>query len=237
MLRFHAQTSGASLTAQQPLNNIVRGTVEALVAVLGGAQSLHISCFDETYGLPTEESAKVSVNTQNILAYETGVAGSVDPLGGSYLVESLTDRLEHEAWSLLEEIRRRGGMVAAARSGWVREQKLAWARRYQEDVDSGRRVVVGVNAFQSEESGDIAYTRPDPEAQEQQIKRTRAVKASRDVERAAKALDALRKAAARGGNVMPYTIDAARNLVTLGEMYETMRSVYGEIPGEEFRYA
>ena len=235
-LRFHAQTSGTSLTAQQPHNNIVRGTVQAMASILGGAQSLHVSCFDETYGLPTDDAIRVSLNTQNVLADEAGVANTVDPLGGSYFVESLTDELESEAWQLLEEIDRRGGMVEAARSGWVMQQKHEWAQRYQEDVDSGKRIVVGVNRYQAEESEEIRYLRPDPVGQQEQIERVQAVRAQRDEQAAQKARDALRDAAAAGENVMPYAIEAARNLVTLGEMYAALREVYGEVPENEKRY-
>lgn len=235
-LRFHAQTSGTSLTAQQPHNNIVRGTVQAMASILGGAQSLHVSCFDETYGLPTGEAIRVSLNTQNVLADEAGVANTVDPLGGSYFVESLTDELESQAWRLLEEIDRRGGMVAAARSGWVLQQKHEWAQRYQEDVDSGHHIVVGVNRYQAAESEEISYLRPDPVGQREQVERVQAVRARRDEDAASKAREALRDAAAAGENVMPYTISAARNLVTLGEMYAALREVYGEVPEDEKRY-
>lgn len=235
-LRFHAQTSGASLTAQQPYNNIVRGTVQALASVLGGAQSLHVSCFDETYGLPTEEAIRVSLNTQNILAEETGVTTTVDPLGGSYFVESLTDELEHRAWELLAEIDAQGGMVVAARSGWVMRQKHDWAEQYQHDVDSGRRRVVGVNSYRADDSQEIPFLRPDPDSQREQVDRVRAVRSRRDTAAAQKARDALRDAAAAGENVMPFAIEAARCMVTLGEMYAALREVYGEVPEDEKRY-
>lgn len=235
-LRFHAQTSGTSLTAQQPYNNIVRGTVQALASVLGGAQSLHVSCFDETYGLPTEEAIRVSLNTQNVLADEAGVANTVDPLGGSYYVEALTDELERQAWQLIAEIDEQGGMVAAARSGWVLQQKHEWAEKYQHDVDSGRRRVVGVNSYRADEAQEIPFFKPDPTGQHEQVERVRAVRASRDAAIAQKARDALRDAALAGQNVMPYAIDAARSMVTLGEMYAALREVYGEVPEDEKRY-
>lgn len=235
-LRFHAQTSGTSLTAQQPYNNIVRGTVQALASVLGGAQSLHVSCFDETYGLPTEEAIRVSLNTQNVLADEAGVANTVDPLGGSYYVEALTDELERQAWQLIAEIDEQGGMVAAARSGWVLQQKHEWAEKYQHDVDSGRRRVVGVNSYRADEAQEIPFLKPDPSGQHEQVERVRAVRASRDAAIAQKARDALRDAALAGQNVMPYAIDAARSMVTLGEMYAALREVYGEVPEDEKRY-
>lgn len=235
-LRFHAQTSGTSLTAQQPYNNIVRGTVQAMASILGGAQSLHVSCFDETYGLPTEEAIRVSLNTQNVLADEAGVANTVDPLGGSYFVESLTDELEKQAWQLLEEIDSRGGMVEAARSGWVMQQKHEWAEQYQRDVDNGERVIVGVNGYQADEAQEIPYLKPDPIGQREQVERVQALRAKRDKQAAQKARDGLRDAAAAGENVMPYAIEAARNLVTLGEMYGALREVYGEVPEDEKRY-
>ena len=172
-LRFHAQTSGVALTAQEPLNNIARGAIQALAAVLGGAQSLHISCFDETYGLPTEEAARVSLNTQNIIAYEALGGETVDPLGGSYYVEARTNELEKQAWTLLERIDELGGMVKAAEIGWVRQQKLEWSRRYQSEVDDKTRVVVGVNEFITGEPQSICFTRPDEAAQRDQMERTR----------------------------------------------------------------
>jgi methylmalonyl-CoA mutase N-terminal domain/subunit len=235
-LRVHAQTSGTSLTAQQPYNNIVRGTVQALASIVGGAQSLHVSCFDETYGLPTEEAIRVSLNTQNVLAEEAGVANTVDPLGGSYFVESLTDELEERAWELLDEIDRQGGMVRAARSGWVLQQKHEWAEQYQREVDSGRRRVVGVNSYEVDEAQEIPFLKPDAAGQQEQIERVQAVRANRDETAAQKARNALRDAAAAGENIMPYAIDAARNLVTLGEMYAALRDVYGEVPEDEKRY-
>lgn len=235
-LRFHAQTSGTSLTAQQPYNNIVRGTVQALASVIGGAQSLHVSCFDETYGLPTEEAIRVSLNTQNVLADEAGVANTVDPLGGSYYVEALTDELERQALQLIAEIDEQGGMVAAARSGWVMQQKHEWAEQYQRDVDSGRRRVVGVNSYQADEAQEIPFLKPDPVGQHEQIERVRAVRADRNEAIAQEARSALRDAAAAGENVMPYAIDAARSMVTLGEMYADLREVYGEVPEDEKRY-
>ena len=235
-LRFHAQTSGTSLTAQQPHNNIVRGTIQAMASILGSAQSLHISCYDETYGLPTDEAIRMSLNTQNVLADEAGIANTVDPLGGSYFVESLTDELEEQAWRLLAEIDELGGMVEAARSGWVMQQKQDWAQRHQEDLDAGRRVVVGVNKYQVDEPEEIHYLRPDPVGQEEQMHRVQSVRSDRDEDAARAAQNSLRAAAADGKNVIPYAIEAARNMVTLGEMYTALREVYGEVPADEKRY-
>ncbi len=236
-LRFHAQTSGAALTAPQPLNNIARGAVQALAAVLGGCQSLHVSCFDETYGLPTEQAARVSLQTQNILAFEARVGETVDPLGGSYFVESRTTELEQGAWQLLREVDQLGGMVTAAESGWVREQKLAWARRYQAQVDAKERIVVGVNEFGSDEPQSIPFMRPDEQGQREQRARTEAFRRNRDQDRARQARLALHEVAKSRANVIPATIQAARDGVTLGEMFGTMRAVYGEVPAEEKRYA
>lgn len=235
-LRFHAQTSGAALTAQQPLNNIARGAIQALASILGGAQSLHISCFDETYGIPTEQSARVSLNTQNILAYETGVAETVDPLGGSYYVEAKTNELERAAWALLAEIDAKGGMVAAAENGWVQDQKVVWSLRYQREVDSKERVIVGVNEFVSDEAHSISYTRPDETIQRDQIERVTALKRNRNQQRADAARQNLLDVARSGANVMPAAIRAAHDNVTLGEMFEVMRAVYGEVPAEQKRY-
>lgn len=235
-LRFHAQTSGVALTAQDPLNNIARGAIQALASVLGGAQSVHISCFDETYGIPTEQAARVSLNTQNVIAYEALAGETVDPLGGSYYIEARCNELEKAAWELMKEIENLGGMVSAAESGWVREQKVAWARRYQSEVDNKSRTIVGVNDFVSNEPQNIEFTRPDPEAQRDQKERTQAFKRNRDMGRAKAAKDALQKAAASGGNVMPAAIRAARDGVTLGEMYEAMRAVHGEVGSDDKRY-
>ncbi len=235
-LRFHAQTSGVALTAQEPLNNIARGAIQALAAVIGGAQSLHVSCFDETYGLPTEQAARVSLNTQNVIAYEALAGETVDPLGGSYYVEARTNELEQQAWSLLKEIDSQGGMVNAAEAGWVREQKLAWARRYQAEVDAKERIIVGVNEFVSGEPQSICFTRPDEQAQCEQIERTRSFKRNRDPQRVGVARAELEAAASSGANVMPVAIKAAAAGVTLGEMYEAMRLVHGEVAAVEKRY-
>jgi methylmalonyl-CoA mutase, N-terminal domain len=234
--RFHAQTSGTSLTAQQPHNNIVRGTVEAMAAVLGGAQSLHISCYDETYGLPTDDAIRVSLSTQNILAHEVGIANTVDPLGGSYFVEALTDELEKRAAALLADIDRQGGMVQAAKSGWVMAEKHAWAVRVQAEIDRGERTIVGVNDFRVEETEEIHFLRPDPEAQRAQIERVRALRARRDGAAAKRTCQAMRDAAAGGENVVPHAIAAAKANVTLGEMFQAMRDVYGEVPARERLY-
>jgi methylmalonyl-CoA mutase N-terminal domain/subunit len=235
-LRFHAQTSGAALTAQQPLVNIARGAVQALASVLGGAQSLHISCYDETYGIPTEQSARVSLNTQNMLAHEARVGQTVDPLGGSYYVEAMTSELESRGWELLKQIDDLGGMVKAAEAGWVQEQKVAWARQYQREVDDRTRVIVGVNEYVHDESLSMPYTRPDEEAQRDQIERIKAFKRNRNQARADAARANLLDVATSGANVIPAAIRAARDSVSFGEMYEVMRAVYGEVPAEERRY-
>jgi methylmalonyl-CoA mutase N-terminal domain/subunit len=234
--RFHAQTSGASLTAQQPHNNIVRGTVEAMAAILGGAQSLHVSCYDETYGLPTEDAIRVSLNTQNVLANEAGLVATVDPLGGSYFVEALTDELEKRAAALLAEIDELGGMVRAAKSGWVMAQKHAWAARYQAEVDRGERPIVGVNCYRVEEREEIRFLRPDAQAQREKVEKLRALRARRDAGAAKRAWEAMRDAARGGENVVPYAITAAKADVTLGEMFRAMRAVYGEVPAREHLY-
>lgn len=235
-LRFHAQTSGLTLTAQQPLNNIVRGTVQALAAALGGAQSMHVSCFDETYGLPTELAARTSLNTQNILAFETGVSATSDPLGGSYFIEALTDELEAKGWELLAEVESVGGMVEAAKSGWVMEQKLIYAREYQARIDRGDRIVVGVNAFQVDAEQEIPFTRPKSEVQEQQAAQIAEIKRSRDAAQARKAIDELRRAMAAGANVMPAAVNAAHAQVSLGEMHKAFADISGEVPAQERRF-
>ncbi|MDI3316055.1 MAG: methylmalonyl-CoA mutase family protein [Bacillota bacterium] len=232
MLRFHTQTAGSTLTAQQPENNVVRVTLQALAAVLGGTQSLHTNARDEALALPTEESARLALRTQQILALESGVADTADPLGGSYFVEALTDRLEQEAWQLIEEIDRMGGAVRAVEEGWMQERIRRSAYRYQRAVESGEQPVVGVNVLRDEEgAGDPAsgLLQIDPAVERDQVERLRAYRARRDAVAVARARERLEQSARDPhANLLPPILEAARAGVTLGEIADTLRAVFGE---------
>jgi len=227
MLRFHAQTSGASLTAQQPDNNIARVTLQALAAVLGGAQSLHTNGRDEALGLPTEESARVALRTQQILANEAGVTQEPDPLGGGEYIEALTDRMEAEARAIIEKIDDMGGMLAAIEARWPQAEIQNAAYQYQRSIESGERIIVGVNRFQTE-AVDVPVFRVNPEAERAQLERLREVRASRDSVEVASALDALEDAARGTENLMFHIMTASAALATVGEMSDRLRRVFGE---------
>jgi len=230
MLRFHTQTAGSTLTAQQPLNNIIRVTLQALAAVLGGTQSLHTNSYDEALSLPTEEAVKVALRTQQILAYESGIADTVDPLGGSYVIEQLTNELEEHIAKELKVIDDMGGAVAAIESGYMQKRVAESAYEYYRGVANGEKVIVGVNKFaDSEEDQSFRVLRVDPKIREEQIASISAVKSKRDNLKVEKSLEELRKAAAtKNVNLMPLIIDAARNRCTLGEIMDTLRDVFGE---------
>ncbi|MCY3770471.1 MAG: methylmalonyl-CoA mutase family protein [Gemmatimonadetes bacterium] len=231
MLRFHTQTAGCSLTAQQPENNIVRTAVEALSAVLGGTQSLHTNALDEAYALPSEQAARIAVRTQQIIAHETGVADTVDPLGGSYYVESLTDRLEEEAEAYFEKIDAFGGMVAAIEAGFPQREIMAAANRHQAEIENRDRIITGVNEFASPRNGDIETLRIDPRIEREQRVRLGSVRRRRDEREAGKALDVLGAALREGANVMPAMLAAVRAYATLGEIVGVLQEVHG--PYEE----
>lgn len=230
MLRFHTQTAGSTLTAQQPLNNIIRVTLQALAAVLGGTQSLHTNSYDEALSLPTEEAVKVALRTQQILAYESGVADTVDPLGGSYVIEQLTNELEEHIAKELKAIDDMGGAVAAIESGYMQKRIAESAYEYYRGVANGEKVIVGVNKFaDSEEDQSFRVLRVDPKIREEQIASISAVKSKRDNVKVEKSLEELGKAAATENvNLMPLIIDAVRNRCTLGEIMDTLRDVFGE---------
>jgi len=229
MLRFHTQTGGSTLTAQQPDNNIVRVTIQTLAAVLGGTQSLHTNSRDEALGLPTEESVRIALRTQQIVAHESGVTNTVDPLAGSYYVEALTDAIEAEAWKYIETIDKMGGMVAAIEQGYVQREIQDAAYRYQREVESGERVVVGVNSYVIDEPAPKNIMRVDPNLHKVQIQKLAEVKAQRDNEAVRNKLEALRRAARRPDvNVMPFVLDAARSYATLGEICNVFRQEFGE---------
>jgi methylmalonyl-CoA mutase N-terminal domain/subunit len=232
-LRFHTQTAGSSLTVQQPLNNIARSTIEAIAAVLGGTQSLHVSCHDEGFSIPSQEAAQVSLNIQNIIACETGVTNTVDPLGGSYYVESLTNQMEDEAWKILDQIETQGGMVKAALSGWVQQEKANFTRQYQNSIEKKERIVVGVNEFQSEKSSPIEIFKVPPEFEKEKITKLKKLRSERDNEAVKSALENLALACKQGKNTILPTIEAAKTYATLGEIYQTMREIYGEVTVKE----
>jgi methylmalonyl-CoA mutase, N-terminal domain len=228
LMRFHTQTAGVSLTAQQPLNNIVRTAIEALAGVLGGTQSLHTNSFDEALALPTEEAVRVALRTQQIIAEETGVANTIDPLGGAYFIEALTDQLEAQAYEYFRKIDELGGMVEAVKRGYPQREIADAAFQYQQEVESGVRKVVGVNAYTEGDDRETAILRIDPAFETDQVRRVRAVRERRDPEPVKRTLDALEQAArSEGENLMPLLIEAARAEATEGEMVETLQRVFG----------
>jgi methylmalonyl-CoA mutase, N-terminal domain len=227
LMRFHTQTAGVSLTAQQPLNNIVRTAIEALAGVLGGTQSLHTNSFDEALALPTEEAVRVALRTQQIIAHETGVTNTVDPLGGSYFVEALTDEMERAAYEYFARIDELGGMVAAIERGFPQREIADAAFRYQAEVDSKERIVVGVNDYRAEGDPETEIHRPDPEAERTQRARLEATKTARDAGAAETTLAALKDAARGDANLMPAMIECARARVSEGEMVLALQEVFG----------
>jgi len=226
-MRFHCQTAGVTLTAQQPTNNVVRVAYQALAAVLGGTQSLHTNALDETLALPTEESVRIALRTQQILAAETGVPNVADPLGGSYYVEALTDQLEREAEGLFAEIEAQGGVVAAIEGGWFQRQIAGSAARFQQDVERGRRVIVGVNDFVEEDEPVVDILRIGDDADRMQREALRALRSSRNAETVQSSLAALRSAALDDQNVIPAMLDCARAYCTLHEIRDVLERVYG----------
>ncbi|HET7838319.1 MAG TPA: methylmalonyl-CoA mutase family protein [Rectinemataceae bacterium] len=228
MLRFHTQTGGSTLTAQQADNNIVRVAIQALAAVLGGTQSLHTNSKDEALALPTEDSVRIALRTQQIIANESGAAETVDPLAGSYYVESLTNRIEAEALAYIKRIDELGGAVKAIEGGYVQKEIQESAYAYQMAVEKGDRVVVGLNKFQVEEGKPTGLLRVDPSVGERQVEKIRALKAKRDGARVQKALGELEKAAKGDANLMPPILEAVRAYATLGEVCDVLRKVFGE---------
>ncbi|SDE62452.1 methylmalonyl-CoA mutase [Thermus arciformis] len=231
MLRFHTQTGGSTLTAQEPLNNVVRTAYQALAAVLGGTQSLHTNAYDEALGLPTEKSALLALRTQQILAYESGVTRAIDPLGGSFYVEHLTDKLEREAEAILREIDALGGAVAAVEAGYFQRaiEESAW--QFQKEVEEGKRVIVGVNRFfdpNSPLNEPVPVQRIDPELHERRKRELAAFKAKRDGESVRIGLERLREAARGQENLFPYVLEAFRRRATLGEVCGVLREEWGE---------
>ena len=226
-LRTHAQTAGVSLTAQQPLNNVARVAIQALAAVLGGTQSLHTNSMDETLALPTEEAATVALRTQQIIAYESGVTDTPDPLGGSYFVEALTDRVEKEAMDYIRRIDEMGGIITAVERGYPQKEIADSAYKFQQQVERGERVIVGVNRFQTEEEITIPVLQIDSEIERRQVERVRSVRAKRDAAKHAAAVGALRDACMSNQNLVPFVLDAVRAHATLGEISDVFREAYG----------
>jgi methylmalonyl-CoA mutase N-terminal domain/subunit len=227
-LRFHTQTAGSTLTAQQPDNNIVRVAVQAMAAVLGGTQSLHCNGRDEALGLPTEASARIALRTQQIIASETGVANTVDPLGGAWAVEEATDRIEREAVQTLDRIAAAGGTLTAIEHGLIQREIQEAAYRAQQQIDAGDAVVVGVNRYAAEDDPPIEVLRIDPRIETRQIERVRAVRASRDAAAWRSAIGAVTAAARGGSNLVPPIIAAVEANATVGEISDTLRAVFGE---------
>ena len=227
LMRFHTQTAGVSLTAQQPLNNIVRTAIEALAGVLGGTQSLHTNSFDEALALPTEEAVRVALRTQQIIAYETGVTNTIDPLAGSYFVEALTDEMERQAYAYFARIDELGGMVEAVKRSFPQREIANAAYELQNEIDSGKRIVVGVNAYTEGDTDDPPIHRVDPALERKQIGRLQAVRARRDTEAVERALAEVKAAASTRINLMPALIEAARVHATEGEIVEALQSVWG----------
>ncbi|MGH3101770.1 MAG: methylmalonyl-CoA mutase family protein, partial [Thermoleophilia bacterium] len=225
--RFHAQTGGSTLTAQQPENNIIRVAVQALSAVAGGAQSIHTNAFDEALALPTERSAKIALRTQQVLAHEAGGTDTADPLGGSYFIEALTTELEEAAWELIERVDEIGGAVAAIEQGFVQREIEDAAFRYQREVEQGERLIVGVNRYQEHEQEPIELHRLDPEAERRQLERTDRVRAERDAEAHRAALDEVLRVARGTENLLPPMREALRARATVGEICGVLREEFG----------
>jgi methylmalonyl-CoA mutase, N-terminal domain len=228
MLRFHTQTAGSTLTAQQPENNIVRTALQALAAVLGGTQSLHTNGFDEALGLPTEEAARVALRTQQIVGYETGAANTIDPLAGSYYIESLTSEIERRAQLYLEKIEALGGTLRAIEQGYIQQEIQNAAYDFQQGVDRLENVVVGVNRFQTEGEKSVPVLRIDEALEDRQVERLRALRQRRDKAAWESAIQAVEEAARSGANLMPHIIHAVENFCTVGEVSDALRRVFGE---------
>jgi methylmalonyl-CoA mutase N-terminal domain/subunit len=228
MLRFHTQTAGCSLTAQQPDNNVVRVAFQALAAVLGGTQSLHTNSRDEAYALPTEDSVRIALRTQQIIAYESGIADMVDPLGGSYAVESLTDEIEKGSMDYIEKIDVMGGAIKAIESGYIQEEIAESAYQYQKEIETRKRIIVGLNQFQMEEEPLRDILRIKPEVERYQKEKLAKVKEVRDKKKVRETLAVLKKAAQGKANVVPPILEAVKAYATLGEISDTLREVFGE---------
>lgn len=228
MLRFHTQTGGATLTAQQPMNNISRVTIQTLAAVLGGTQSLHTNGYDEALSLPTEEAARIALRTQQIAAFESGVADTVDPLAGSYFVESLTKEVEDNAWKLMDKIDAMGGSVAAIEQGFMQDEIARSAYDYQSKIESGEKIIVGMNKFQIDKESKVPPFKIDDSIRQVQSEKLKAMKKKRSNEKVAACLKQINDAAVGNRNLMPVVLEAVENYCTLGEISDELRGVFGE---------
>jgi methylmalonyl-CoA mutase N-terminal domain/subunit len=228
LLRFHTQTAGCSLTAQQPENNIIRTAWQALAAVLGGTQSLHTNSMDEALALPSAYAVKVALRTQQLIAHESGVTNTVDPLAGSYFIEAMTNRLEQEAYDYFHRIEAVGGVIPAIEKGFFQREIAEAAYRYQMEIDSRQRVVVGINEHTEDEPIRIPLLEMDPEGYERQVARLERVRRERDNEEVSTALEALREVARGTENTMPFILDCVRAYATLGEIMGVFRQAFGE---------
>jgi len=228
MLRFHTQTGGSTLTAQQPQNNISRVTIQTLAAVLGGTQSLHTNGFDEALSLPTEEAARIALRTQQIVAFESGAADTADPLAGSYFIESLTEEIGNKAWQLMEKIGAMGGSVPAIEQGFIQNEIARSAYDYQRKTEAGEKIIVGVNKFQVDEPANVPIFRVDDGIRNIQVEKLAALKRNRDHARCDQALQLLNDKATGDENIMPAVLEAVECKCTLGEIADTLREVYGE---------
>jgi len=228
LMRFHTQTAGVSLTAQQPEVNIIRTALEALAAVLGGTQSLHTNSFDEALALPTEHAVRLALRTQQVIAHETGAVNTIDPLGGSYYLEDLTNRLETEAYDYFGRIRKLGGVVAAIKENFFQREIADASFRYQSEVEQKQRIIVGVNRYELEDEQPVEILKIDPALEREQIDRVQALRARRDSGAAASALAELKRSAAQEDkNLMPPIVEASKAYVTMGEMCDALREVWG----------
>ena len=229
MLRFHTQTSGVALTAQQPYNNVVRVALQALSAVFGGTQSLHTNSFDEAYALPSEQAVTIALRTQQIIAYESGVVDTVDPLAGSYYIESLTNEIEEKATGYIEQIDRIGGAVAAVEKGFMQREITDSAYHFQKKIEAKKQVVVGVNEFRSEQETPIKTLQTNPAVERKLVQQLDHIKTLRSKTRVNESLSKMRRAAEKENvSLMPYIIEAVKEYATLGEICGTLREVYGE---------
>lgn len=228
MMRFHTQTGGSTLTAQQPMNNIVRVTIQALAAVLGGTQSLHTNGYDEALSLPTETAAGLALRSQQVIAYESGVTETADPLGGSFFVEQLTDELENAAWKFIEQIETRGGSVQAIEDGYMQEEIARSAYRYQQEIENGRKIIVGVNKFVADETEHTGILKVDDAIRQVQVEKLKALKKSRNNQDVSNILQTLEQKARTTENLMPTVLEAVESYATLGEIADTLRKVFGE---------
>jgi methylmalonyl-CoA mutase N-terminal domain/subunit len=228
LLRFHTQTGGSTLTAQQPENNIVRTTIEALAGVLGGTQSLHTNAFDEALALPTEKSAEIALRTQQIIAHESGAAGTVDPMAGSYYIEYLTAQIEKRIREIMADIERRGGSVKCVESGWFKQEIANAAYDFQRRVEKHEAIIVGVNDYVSESMEIPSILKVDPNLEKNQVKALRELRSARDTKKVDNHLRAIREACEKDANVVYPVVDAIADYVTVGEIANVFRDVWGE---------